>query len=67
MNMKINLRKRVNQRGKKMVERIPIKYRIGWLLDKRNNNSICTKLLNLFGLVISPTLEIYYYENKGEK
>lgn len=50
-----------------MVERIPMKYRIKWLLDKRNNNSICTKLLNLFGLIISPTLEIYYYENKGEK
>lgn len=50
-----------------MVDKIPLKYRIGWLLDKRNNNDICTKLLNLFGLIISPTLEIYYYEHKGVK
>lgn len=47
-----------------MVERIPMKYRIKWMLDKRNKNPLGTKLLNLFGLIISPTLEIYYYENR---
>ena len=47
--------------------KIPIKYRIGWLLDRRNGNDIGTKFLNLFGFIISPSLEIYYYEHRRKE
>lgn len=42
------------------MRKIPFKIRLKWAISKRNRDGFFTKLLVILGVIITPTLLVYY-------